>query len=152
MIRVASVADSICVDRTHLMKKAVEQGVELKKGEYGAWFMSDADAKRIQKEVSEWRDEMWSGNEAAEAIGISAASFWRFRNAGLVKGKKCPWVYSHHAHYSQEELSEILYRIEFAAGGRRARDHGTLEKAIRFHALFPGVKEYEKIRGEKNHA
>ncbi len=35
MIRVASVADSIYVDRTHLMKKAVEQGVELKNGVRG---------------------------------------------------------------------------------------------------------------------
>ncbi len=130
----------------------IDEGIEIKKGEYGAWMMSDADAKRIQEEVAEWRDDMWTGTEAAEAIGISPGSFWKFRNAGLVKGKKCPWIYNRHARFSQDELSEIIYRIEFAAGGRRARDGGTIEKAIRFHTLFPGVEEYEKIRGKKNHA
>ena len=151
MVSVSLVAQNIGTTQARLMERLAESGIHVEQGKYGTPLIRDRDAEMIAEEVREWFEDLWSVEEAADLLKISMPSVKKLKDEGLLKGKRCRWIYTHFDRYTQEELSELIYRFEHAIGGfeNGPRPRNIVSEAVKCRFDFPGVEEWERMKERK---
>lgn len=145
LVRIAEAAADLRLDPTLFKNELKKAGIPILKKATGICCIDSADFDRAAKDIRAWKEDLWTATEAIGILKISMHCFHELEDAGLIKGIPCPWSGRYTLRYTQESLSEMLYRFDHVIEencGRRPKNIAA--QAIRLRNMFPGVKAYEE--------
>lgn len=111
----------------------------------GNFLIPEPTYKIMKRDIEYFEDDCWTTQEVAELLGTSVATVQRLRAKGYLSCIKCRWRSSQKVRHTQEQIEELLFRLEFADLDWR-HEHNLVDVIGSCDREFPGVEEYRKIR------